>query len=172
MGQGSYGFGETFPGNHVEQRPCVSSARLLLEICEASALGSNDLFWLVAEEMLPPLRYEPREERCEGPGDSGGGSQEWWRSGRPRGRGQMPRGGLLPRESRAHGGSTATADGCAPQGIGGNIPESLKGKHCGDGAAWERRDCQGGRVSRDGGPGVERPFERTACIPSLLRTLR
>lgn len=89
----------------------------------------------------------------------------WWRSGHPQGRGQMPRGGLLPRESRARGGSTATVDGCALQGIGGNIPELLKGKHCGDGAAWERRDCQGGRVSRDRGPGVERPSERSACIP-------
>lgn len=45
----------------MEQRPCVSSAGLLLEIWEASALGSNDLFWLVAEEMLPPLSDEPRE---------------------------------------------------------------------------------------------------------------
>lgn len=74
MGSGQRGFGATFPGNHMEQRPCVSSAGLLLEIWEASALGSNDLLWLVAEEMLPPLSDELREERCESPGDSGGGA--------------------------------------------------------------------------------------------------
>ena len=59
MCQGSHGFDETFPGNHMEQRPCVRSTQLRLEVCEASALGSDAPVWLVVEAMLASPRYEP-----------------------------------------------------------------------------------------------------------------
>lgn len=103
----------------------VSCAQLLLETCEASALGSNDLFWLVVEEMLPSLRYEPHEEWFLVTLREG--SQEWWPH---EGEGRCPQGGssflseLLPRESRLMAvllgeleGLPGTPDGQAPWGM-------------------------------------------------------
>ena len=94
----------------------------------------------------------PREGLCEAPGGSGEGSREWWRGGRPRGRGRCLR-GLLLRESRAPGGWPLGSTAVLLRGLDGTYlnpqgPALWACSFMGEGG------CRGAGVSGNGASGV------------------